>query len=101
MIRLQPAESIAIVFATYYHVHMRYLTGNSDRQTSKAIPSLAFHLRHGKNGKPESVGYTFLSFFRDSMANVHKAIAAPPIRRAMGEFELAFYRVVAAAFAYD
>src|SRR2546427_17810 len=72
-------ESIAIGFSqTYYHwIHMRHHTGNSDRQDEQGdtIDWLSIY-RHRKNGKPESVwGYTFLSFFRDNMGDVHKPIS--------------------------
>jgi len=74
---LRLLESIAIGFSqTYYHwIHMRHHTGNSDRQNEQGdtIDWLSIY-RRGKNDRPESAwGYTFLSFFRDSMGDVHKA----------------------------
>ena len=100
-------ESLAIGFSqTYYHwVHMRHHAGNSDRQDAEGntIDWLSIY-RHGKNGKPESVwGYTFLSFFRDDMDDIHAAIAKRrPFDARWGKFELwAFIGMVLLAFTYD
>jgi fatty acid desaturase len=100
-------ESIVIGFSqTYYHwVHMRHHTGNSDRpdENGETIDLLSIY-RHGRDGKPENVwSYTFLSFFRDSLGDIHKAIARKrPFDAKWGRFELiAFFCVVAAAAVYD
>ena len=100
-------ESIAIGFSqTYYHwIHMRHHTGNSDRQNEQGdtIDWLSIY-RHGKSGKPENVwGYTLLSFFRDDMSDVHKAIAKHrPFDAQWGKLELwVFLALVVAAFVYD
>jgi fatty acid desaturase len=100
-------ESITIGFSqTYYHwIHMRHHAGNSDRQNvnGDTIDWLSIY-RHGKDGKPESVwSYTFLSFFRDDMGDVHKAIAKQrPFDARWGGFELsAFLGLVVCAFVYN
>ena len=100
-------ESLAIGFSqTYYHwVHMRHHTGNSDRQDSndKTIDWLSIY-RHGKNGQPENVwSYTFLSFFRDDISQIHTAIARRrPFDAAWGRFELyAFITLVLCGLAYN
>ena len=100
-------ESLAIGFSqTYYHwVHMRHHTGNSDRQNAEGdtIDWLSIY-RHGKNGNPENVwGYTFLSFFRDDMGDIHAAIAKrKPFDASWGKFELwAFIGMVVVALAYN
>ncbi len=100
-------ESLAIGFSqTCYHwVHMRHHAGNSDRQDAEGntIDWLSIY-RHGKNGKPESVwGYTFLSFFRDDMGDIHAAIAKRrPFDARWGKFELwAFISLALLAFVYD
>ncbi len=72
-------ESLAIGFSqTYYHwVHMRHHSGNSDRPDAdgNTIDPLSIY-KHGKNGQPENVfSYTFLSFFRDDIGDIHRAIA--------------------------
>ena len=100
-------ESLAIGFSqTYYHwVHMRHHTGNSDQRDEKGdtIDWLSIY-RHGKHGKPESVwGYTFLSFFRDDMGDLHNAIAKrKPFDAKWGRFELiSFLVMVALALVYN
>lgn len=92
-------ESIAIGFSQSYYlwVHMRHHTGNSDRQDQKGdtIDWLSIY-RHGKDGKPENVwGYTFLSFFRDSIKDLHRHIAErKPFQAKWGRFELFSYAVI-------
>lgn len=100
-------ESLAIGFSqTYYHwVHMRHHTGNSDRRDAQGqtIDWLSIY-RHGKDGKAENVwGYTFLSFFRDDMGDIHAAIAKrKPFDAKWGKYELwAFIGMVVLAVAYD
>lgn len=100
-------ESVTIGFSqTYYHwIHMRHHTGNSDRQDDKGdtVDWLSIY-RHGKNGQPESVwGYTFLSFFRDDMGDIEKAIARRrPFDAKWGKFELyAFLGLAICAFVYN
>ena len=100
-------ESLAIGFSqTYYHwVHMKHHTGNSDRQDASGttIDWLSIY-RHGKNGKPESVwGYTFLSFFRDDMGDIHAAIAKrKPFDAEWGKWELRIFIAAAIiAIAYN
>ncbi len=100
-------ESLAIGFSqTYYHwVHMRHHTGNSDRrdENGDTIDWLSIY-RHGKDGKPENVwSYTFMSFFRDDMSDLHNNIAKrKPFDAKWGKFELyAFFLMLAAAAAYD
>ncbi|MBF2713580.1 fatty acid desaturase [Agrobacterium vitis] len=100
-------ESITIGFSqTYYHwVHMRHHSGNSDRpdESGKTVDLLSIY-KHGKNGEPENVfSYTFLSFFRDDLGEIHRAIAARrPFEAKWGRIELIAFIVVAlAALAYD
>ncbi len=100
-------ESLAIGFSqTYYRwIHMRHHVGNSDRPDAEGetVDWLSIY-RHGKNGEPESVwSYTFLSFFRDDMGDIHKAIAKrKPFNAKWGRFELyAFLALVAGALLYD
>lgn len=100
-------ESLAIGFSqTYYNwIHMRHHSGNSDRQDDKGdtVDWLSIY-RHGKNGQPESVwGYTFMSFFRDDMGDVHGSIAKyRPFDAKWGKFELyAFLTLSALAAVYD
>ncbi|TRL40261.1 fatty acid desaturase family protein [Rhizobium straminoryzae] len=100
-------ESVAIGFSqTYYHwVHMRHHSGNSDRPDDKGhtIDPLSIY-KHGKNGEPENVfSYTFLSFFRDDIGDIHRAIAKRrPFDANWGRFELAtFVAVVGLALLYD
>ncbi|MCH3765073.1 hypothetical protein LZC20_09365, partial [Campylobacter coli] len=60
--------------------------------------------RHGKNGEPENVwSYTFLSFFRDSLGDIHKAIGKNrPFDAKWGRFELyAVLGLAAIGFLYD
>ncbi|HBF29581.1 fatty acid desaturase [Rhizobium sp.] len=100
-------ESVAIGFSqTYYHwVHMRHHSGNSDRpdENGNTVDMLSIY-KHGTNGQPENVfSYTFLSFFRDDIGAIHKAIAAKrPFEAAWGRFELiTFIAIALAALAYD
>jgi fatty acid desaturase len=100
-------ESITIGFSqTYYHwVHMRHHSGNSDRPNAagQTIDLLSIY-KYGKDGEPENVwGYTLLSFFRDSLTDVHKAIARTrPFDAKWGCFELCtFAAIVLIALAYD
>ena len=100
-------ESLAIGFSqTYYRrVHMLHHQGNGDRRAENGttVDPLSIY-RHGRNGQPESVwGYTFLSFFRDDLAALHRDIAARrPEEAARGRRELCvFLAVAAAAFVYD
>ncbi len=87
-------ESLAIGFSqTYYRwVHMRHHEGNSDRpDASGETRDWLSIYRYGKNGKPENVwGYTFLSFFRDDLGEMHAAIAKRhrPFDAKWGRFEL-------------
>ena len=86
-------ESVTIGFSqTYYHfVHMRHHSGNSDRPNGRGetIDMLSIY-KHGKNGEPENVlSYTFLSFFRDDIGDIHRAIASKrPAEARWGRFEL-------------
>lgn len=100
-------ESLAIGFSqTYYNwVHMRHHRGNSDMQDSKGdtVDWLSIY-RHGKNGQPENVwGYTFLSFFRDDLGEIHDAIAKyRPFDAKWGRFELcAFLTLAISVFVYN
>ncbi len=100
-------ESVAIGFSqTYYHwIHMRHHSGNSDRPDEKGdtVDLLSIY-RHGRNGEPENVwSYTFLSFFRDDIGDIHKAIAKNrPFDAKWGRLELVvFLAVVGAALLYD
>jgi fatty acid desaturase len=100
-------ESLAIGFSqTYYHwVHMRHHTGNSDRQdeNGNTIDWLSIY-RHGKDGKPENVWrYTFLSFFRDNLGEIHAAIAKRrPFDARFAKIELyAFAGTAISALFYD
>ncbi len=100
-------ESVTIGFSqTYYQwIHMRHHAGNSDRRDAQGdtVDCLSIY-RHGKDGKPESVwSYTFLSFFRDDMSEVHTAIAKHrPFDANFGKVELwSFLGFVTLAFVYD
>ena len=100
-------ESLAIGFSqTYYRwVHMRHHVGNSDPKDANGdtVDWLSIY-RHGTDGKPESVwGYTFLSFFRDDMGDIHAAIAKrKPFNARWGKLELyAFLMMVGAAAMVD
>ena len=100
-------ESLAIGFSqTYYRwVHLRHHVGNSDRRDANGdtVDWLSIY-RHGHDGRPESVWrYTFLSFFRDDLGEIHAAIAKrKPFNARWGRFELfAFFALVAAAACYD
>lgn len=100
-------ESLAIGFSqTYYRwIHMRHHSGNSDRRNENGdtVDWLSIY-RHGKNGQPENVwSYTFLSFFRDDLGEVHRAIAQKhPFDAKWGRFELVtFILIVIAAAIYD
>ena len=100
-------ESLAIGFSqTYYHwVHMRHHAGNSDRQNDAGTTHdwLSIYC-YGKDGKPENVwGYTFLSFFRDDIGEIHRAIAKfRPFDAKWGRFELySFLGAAIVAVAYD
>jgi fatty acid desaturase len=70
------ANSVACCFSqTYYDaVHMRHHKGNSDRQDEhgETIDWLSIY-RHGHDGEVENPwSYVFLSFFRDSPAEIRK-----------------------------
>jgi fatty acid desaturase len=70
------ANSVACCFSqTYYDaVHMRHHKGNSDRQNEngETIDWLSIY-RHGHDGEAENPwSYVFLSFFRDSPAEIRK-----------------------------
>ncbi|MFK0332776.1 fatty acid desaturase family protein [Rhizobium sp. NPDC090275] len=100
-------ESITIGFSqAYYHwVHMRHHSGNSDRPNDKGetIDMLSIY-KHGKNGEPENVlSYTFLSFFRDDIGDIHQAIASKrPFEAKWGRIELiSFIGFVFLAILYD
>jgi fatty acid desaturase len=100
-------ESLAIGFSqTYYHwVHMRHHAGNSDRkkEDGRTVDWLSIY-RYGKGGKPETVwGYTFLSFFRDDIGEIHRNIAKHrPFDATWGRFELvAFFALALLALLYD
>ncbi|MFK0690106.1 fatty acid desaturase family protein [Mesorhizobium sp. IMUNJ 23033] len=100
-------ESITIGFSqTYYHwVHMRHHSGNSDKpdETGETIDLLSIY-RYGKNGGPENVwSYTLLSFFRDNLGDIHKAIARTrPFDASWGRFELyTFIATIALVLVYD
>lgn len=100
-------ESITIGFSqTYYHwIHMRHHSGNSDKPNEKGetIDWLSIY-RHGNNGEPENVwSYTFLSFFRDDIGDIHRGVARTrPFDAKWGRFELyAFFGVVGLALIYD
>jgi len=100
-------ESVAIGFSqTYYHwIHMRHHSGNSDRpgESGDTIDLLSIY-KYGKDGEPENVwSYTFLSFFRDNLGTIHRAIAKRrPFDAKWGRFELvAFLVFVLGALAYD
>ncbi len=69
-------NSVGCCFSqTYYDaVHMRHHKGNSDRQDEKGetIDWLSIY-RHGHDGEAENPwSYVFLSFFRDSPADIRK-----------------------------
>ena len=100
-------DSLAIGFSQVYYtwIHNRHHTGNSDRQDKdgNTVDYLSIY-RHGKNSQPESVwAYTFLSFFRDDMGDVHSFIARTRSFDAkFGKFELICLMVlVAAGFFYN
>ena len=100
-------ESLAIGFSqTYYTwVHKRHHVGNSDRPTMNGETTdwLSIY-KYGKNGQPENVwSYTFLSFFRDDIGKIHRAIAKrKPFNAAWARFELfAFFALVALALIYN
>ena len=100
-------ESLAIGFSqTYYRwVHLRHHVGNADRPDTngETVDWLSIY-RHGKNGQPENVwSYTLLSFFRDDIGEIHRAIAKrKPFNAKWARFELfAFFGLVLAALAYD
>jgi fatty acid desaturase len=100
-------EWITIGFSqTYYHwVHMRHHSGNSDKpdEMGDTIDLLSIY-RYGKNGGPENVwSYTLLSFFRDNLGDIHKAIARTrPFDASWGRFELyTFIATIALALVYD
>jgi fatty acid desaturase len=100
-------ESLAIGFSqTYYRwVHLRHHVGNSDVQDANGdtVDWLSIY-RHGKDGKPENVwGYVFLSFFRDDLGEIHRAIAKrKPFNAQWARFELAsFFALALAALIYD
>lgn len=100
-------ESLAIGFSqTYYRwIHLRHHSGNSDRPgpDGETVDWLSIY-RHGKDGQPESVwSYTFLSFFRDDLGEVHRAIAVrDPAEARFGRIELgAFAALALAAAVYD
>ena len=100
-------ESITIGFSqSYYHwVHMRHHSGNSDRPDAggNTVDLLSIY-KYGKNGQPENVfTYTFLSFFRDDLGEIHRAIASKrPFLAKWGRLELiGFVVFVAAALLYD
>ncbi|NEK18405.1 fatty acid desaturase family protein [Rhizobium leguminosarum] len=100
-------ESVTIGFSqVYYHwVHMRHHSGNSDRpnENGETVDLLSIY-KHGKNGDPENVfSYTFLSFFRDDIGDIHQAIASKrPFEAKWGRFELiAFVVFVLLALFYD
>lgn len=100
-------ESVTIGFSqSYYHwVHMRHHSGNSDRpdHAGNTVDPLSIY-KHGKNGQPENVlSYAFLSFFRDDLGEIHRAIASkrPGFAR-WARFELAaFVLMVVLALIYD
>ena len=100
-------ESLAIGFSqTYYNwIHTRHHLGNGDKQDAKGetIDWLSIY-RHGKNGEPESVwGYTFLSFFRDDIGEIHRAIAKrKPFDAQWGRLEVfTFLALVVLALIYN
>jgi fatty acid desaturase len=100
-------ESVTIGFSqTYYHwVHMRHHSGNSDRPDDKGetVDLLSIY-RHGRDGEPENVwSYTFLSFFRDDLGDIHASIASKrPFEAKWGRFELVFFLgAVALALVFD
>jgi fatty acid desaturase len=100
-------ESITIGFSqTYYHsIHMRHHSGNSDKpnERGETVDWLSIY-RHGKNGEPENVwSYTFLSFFRDDIGDIHKGVARTrPFDAKWGRFELyALFGAVGLALLYD
>jgi len=100
-------ESVTIGFSqSYYHwVHMRHHSGNSDRPSpaGDTVDLLSIY-KYGKNGEPENVlSYTFLSFFRDDIGEIHRAIASNrPFVAKWGRFELvAFVTLAILALIYD
>ncbi len=100
-------ESVTIGFSqVYYHwVHMRHHSGNSDRpnENGETVDLLSIY-KHGKNGEPENVfSYTFLSFFRDDLGDIHRAIAKKrPFDARWGRIELvSFFAFVFLALIYD
>ncbi len=100
-------ESLAIGFsqAFYSWVHMRHHSGNSDRPDAggETVDWLSIY-RHGKNGNAENVWrYTFLSFFRDDLKALYRALyKQSPANARFGLIELAcWFLLVAAALAYN
>ena len=100
-------ESLAIGFSqTYYRwIHMRHHVGNSDKpsESGETIDWLSIY-KHGENGEPENVWrYTFLSFFRDDLSEIHRAIAKrKPFNARWAQFELAsLFVLVAMALYYN
>jgi fatty acid desaturase len=89
-------ESLTIGFSqTFYDcVHMRHHMGNSDRQDGygKTRDWLSIY-RYGRNGQPENVWkYTFLSFFRDDVAETYQEIYKhSPADALWGKFEVAAF----------
>lgn len=92
-------ESLTIGFSqTFYDsVHMRHHMGNSDRQDEhgKTKDWLSIY-RYGRDGEAENVwGYTFLSFFRDDVAETYQEIAKVSAADARwGKFEVAAFVTV-------
>lgn len=89
-------ESLAIGFSQQFYtwVHLRHHTGNSDKKDANGntIDWLSIY-RHGENGEAENVwGYTFLSFFRDDMGELYRALKKQNAANArFGVIELVCY----------
>jgi fatty acid desaturase len=84
---------------------MRHHSGNSDRpdKDGKTVDWLSIY-RHGRNGEPENVwSYTFLSFFREDMGEIHRSISRRrPFDAKWGRIELiAFFAFAALALLWN
>ena len=101
-------ESLAIGFSqTYYNwIHMRHHKGNSDKKDGKGNTHdwLSIYRHSHDHDEPENVWrYTFLSFFRDDIGEIHASIAKfRPFDAKWGRFELwAFISFVGLALLYN
>lgn len=96
-------ESITVGFSQvfYTYVHNKHHTGNSDRvQNGTTIDYLSIY-RHGKDGKAENVwSYVFLSFFRDDLGEIYRAIKAKkPFDAFWGKLEIASFAAMVISMA--